>query len=403
MSIKTEYVHLDGKKNGKDTPLPKKEEPKTFVPRTVHQVLTVPEGLDHQIKKINRLKKHASAMHDRAKEHLKKIISQIMTGNGKFDYSETKKTVDELFDFIVENETAFAYLTKDIFTHEEYLLNHSINVCTIGIAVLKRYNDYFSRLISKKIIKTANVKDDELFLHPYYPHYNNEELKQIATGYLLHDIGKLLIPEEIVQKKGKLSDDEFNVMKSHSFSKGKEIFEKNGIDNPFITNPALYHHAAMFGDDQRCYPADISYESVKDYVKICKLADIYDAMTSKRVYKEAFNPVWVVSDLFRNFAGKDPLLQLILHSFVKVVGIYPPGSIVHLINNQLAYVIDSKGPILLPFTDDKGVTLKSRPDPIILKNGILANNMSIDNKKALMSPALVFQHLPEYLKEAATA
>ena len=63
------------------------------------------------------------------------------------------------------------------------------------------------------------------------------------------------------------------------------------------------------------------------------------------------NPIRVVTRLFRTYAQKDPLLQFILHAFVNAVGLHPPGSVVYLTNQQMAYVLDSKGPIVLPFTD----------------------------------------------------
>ena len=106
------------------------------------------------------------------------------------------------------------------------------------------------------------------------------------------------------------------------------ILEKNRLDNPFVKNVVKYHHSPLFKGEEGCYPEDRHHIENPPYVKICKLADIYDAMTSKRSYKDAFNPIAVVTEIFRKYADKDFLLQFIIHSFVKVVGIYPPGSIV---------------------------------------------------------------------------
>ena len=83
------------------------------------------------------------------------------------------------------------------------------------------------------------------------------------------------------------------------------------------------------------------------HVRVSKIADIYDAMTSKRCYKDAYNPVEVVTTIVRSYAGKEETLQLLLHAFIKSVGIYPPGSVVNLMNQQLAYVLDSDGPVVL--------------------------------------------------------
>ena len=140
---------------------------------------------------------------------------------------------------------------------------------------------------------------------------------------------------------------------------------------------------------------------VPAYAKVCKLADIYDAMTSKRSYKDAVNPVEVVSDIFHKYAKKDLVLQYILHSFVKSVGIYPPGSIVALTNGQLAYILDSAGPVLLPVTDVHGEMLKTKPDIINLAAEAAGEAaLKVDRRKRPISPVEAFKVLPEYLKKA---
>ncbi|MCK5096570.1 MAG: hypothetical protein KAR45_00625, partial [Desulfobacteraceae bacterium] len=135
------------------------------------------------------------------------------------------------------------------------------------------------------------------------------------------------------------------------------------------------------------------------YVKIAKLADIFDAMTSKRCYKEAYNQINVVTDLFRTYAQKNRLLQLILHSFVKSIGIYPPGSIVYLKSGQLAYVLHSEGPILLPFTDSAQITLKKQPDPIDTAHRDTNKLYQVDASRSVKTPTDVYDLLPSYLKK----
>jgi len=134
------------------------------------------------------------------------------------------------------------------------------------------------------------------------------------------------------------------------------------------------------------------------YVRICKLADIYDAMTSKRFHKEAISPISVVTQLFRTYAKKDKMLQYILHSFVKSIGIYPPGSILFLRNGQMAYVLDSKGPFVVPFTDEQGKTLSSKPDPFIISASESDPARLIDNRRSLKTSKDVYTILPSYIK-----
>jgi hypothetical protein len=131
---------------------------------------------------------------------------------------------------------------------------------------------------------------------------------------------------------------------------------------------------------------------------MCKLADIYDAMTSRRCYKEAFNQVSVVTDIFRKYASKDALLQQVLFCFVKSIGIYPPGSVLFLQNGQMAYVLDSSGPLLIPFTDSQGNPLKTKADVIDLSVPDIPEELKPDSRRKITMPLEVVSRLPDYLK-----
>ncbi len=359
--------------------------------------------VEKKVKEIKEIKAEAKQLHFKAKNSVRKVLKQITESGGQFDNSLIENTVNDIVVFLDKRENAFSYLAKEIFTFDEYLYNHSVNVCTIGTAVVKFFNNEFSKLINESInrilVDDINVhfKDENLnsFLF-YYP----EDLKAISKGLLLHDIGKIVIPDKILNKNSKLTKEEFEIMKEHSFLKGAEILDKNNISDTIIRNIVIYHHATIYEDEERAYPLDKLYIEIPPYVKIAKLTDIYDAMTSKRAYKDAINPVVVVTNIFRQFANKDKLLQIILHSFVKVVGIYPPGSVVHLQNGQLAYILDSKGPIVIPFTDRYGNTLEKEQDPININEIKVEAGFNIDRRKAPLDPVEAYKILPQYLREA---
>jgi HD-GYP domain-containing protein (c-di-GMP phosphodiesterase class II) len=334
--------------------------------------------IDRRIKEITELKREATAKYKKARKNIKRVISDIRNTGGEFDYGQVQETVTELLDFMNTDESAFSLLTREIFSYDDYLYNHSINVCTIGTPVLKRFMEKFG--------KKTN------FHHP-------EKIKEISIGYFMHDAGKVLVPEEVLNKKGPLTDEEFEMVKTHSFELGLRIFEKNRIDNPLILDSVKGHHAAMFEDEPRCYPTDIVPDDVPPHVKICKLSDIYDAMTSKRCYKDASNPIEVVTDLYNRYAKKNQALQYVLHAFISVVGIYPPGSIVFLTNGQRAYLMDSKGPIVIPFTDQRGEPLKQHADPIDLANQNGGSpELKIDHKHPLTTPVEVYNQIPEAMR-----
>ncbi|MFC1591854.1 HD-GYP domain-containing protein [Thermodesulfobacteriota bacterium] len=361
----------------------------------------LPAELDKKIREINLLKAEAKALQDRAKKNVKKVITSIKDTGGEFDQQIVEDTVDDIFAFLTKSEHAFSYLTKELFSYDDYLYNHSVNVCTLGIAILKRYNDHFGEIINKHL--------NSLFLHDTHIHlsekftsyilYYPEELRQIAIGFFLHDIGKVLLPEQVLNKEDRLTDNEYDLIKTHSTELGLQLIRKNMIFNIYVENVIKYHHAPLFESDDRSYPLDKLPIEVPPYVKICKLVDIYDAMTSKRSYKEAFSPIVVVTEIFRRFARKDVMLQIVLYSFMRVVGIYPPGSIVYLQNGQLAYIIESHGPVYIPFTDPSGNPLPEPQQPVDLQGAeISANELQIDRRRPPIAPKDVYEILPAYLK-----
>lgn len=355
-----------------------------------------------KVEEVMELKEEARVLHQRAKENIKKIIKDIKKTGGKFDQNIIESIVDEIFIFLSRKGNAFSYLAKEILTYDDFLYNHSVNVCTLGTAILLRFSEDFGELINRQL--------NQLFMHDtklsvsenmtsyilYYP----EELKEISVGMFLHDIGKVLISEQILNKKEKITNDEFQLLKTHSYELGSRLLEINGIHNAFISNVVRYHHSALYQAETRAYPADRLPIEMPPYVKICKLADLYDSMTSKRAYKDAENPVTVVTDIFRKYAGKeDIMLQLVLHAFVSIVGIYPAGSVVYLQNGQLAYIVDSVGPICVPITDRFGNAVSRPQEPLnISAVGKMDSGLTIDRRRTPLAPKETFKLLPGYLQ-----
>ena len=361
---------------------------------------TVPT-LETRIREINEIKKEAADKYKKARQNIRKTIDNVRKSGGIFDMGLVEHTVSELSDFIQKKESSFSFMTKELFLSEDFLFNHSINVCTIGVAILRKFNEHFSESVSRHLENTVtgirNIKKGGpgSFIY-YFP----EEIQDMAIGYFLHDIGMTAIPESILNKSEQLTEKEFALVKTHSFEKGIAILKKNNVSNAIIQNIIQYHHAPLYPEEKDGYPLGTPPRGIPAYVKICKIADIYDAMTSKRAYEDALNPIRVVTRLFRTYAQKDPMLQFILHAFVNTVGIYPPSSVVYLTNQQMAYVIDSKGPIVLPFTDDQGRPLRIKSDPIDFGDDTRSGAMlAIDSREPLISPKEAYQSLPSFLKD----
>ncbi|MFA5907131.1 MAG: HD domain-containing phosphohydrolase, partial [Desulfobacula sp.] len=360
-------------------------------------------SLEKKLYEIEENRKLAHENYEVAKQCIKKALTDIKNSGGQFDYAEVSSHVSRLAGFLTIMDNPFSYLTREILSYDDYLYNHSINVCTIGTAIMNKFNTIFSAMISGHL----NSSENEVY-EPFnkssaipkttYCHFQKDELQSIALGFFLHDIGKVMVPDAILNKSGKLTDEEFDTVKKHSYELGLSILEKNNLTDPFVTNIVKYHHSALYLGESHCYPSGGLPEEIPLYAKICKIADMYDAMTSKRSYKEAFNQINVVTEIFRTYARKDALLQYILQSFIKTIGIYPPGSIVFLRNGQMGYVVESKGPLIIPFTDADGSRLSMTPDPLDLSAPRCDDALKIDNRRSIKNPLEVYDLLPSYLR-----
>lgn len=120
-------------------------------------------------------------------------------------------------------------------------------------------------------------------------HLSEEELSILTLGGLLHDIGKLLIPKEIITKPGKLTSEEYTIMKDHS-KLGYELLQQCGISS-HIKNCAYMHHERCDGSG---YPNGLSVSQIDKFSKIISIADVYDAMTSNRCYRKGICPFKVI-------------------------------------------------------------------------------------------------------------
>lgn len=120
--------------------------------------------------------------------------------------------------------------------------------------------------------------------------YSGEDLKVLTVAGLLHDVGKLLIPEEIIKKPSRLTDAEYNIIKTHTIQ-GYSILKNQNIDDR-IKTAALLHHER---NDGAGYPLGYTSDKIPDFARIVAIADVYDAMTSARVYRGPLCPFKVVS------------------------------------------------------------------------------------------------------------
>jgi len=241
----------------------------------------------------------------------------------KFHFSEMAEfekimlVVSQLIDEILSNDFVTINLVK-IKDTDSYLLEHSVNVCLLSI------------------------------ITGIYLGYGKSDLIKLGLGALLHDIGKTQIPESIVNKPEKLTTQEFDVMKKHT-ELGRLILLKAESIPKESTDVILYHHERVDGEG---YPMGISGDDIPEFSKIVSLADVFDATTSDRVYRDRIDPYTAVEYILGETDKKFD--RQIVRTFLKLIGYYPVGLRVMLNSGEQGIVKkkNNKKPVVRVLLDE---------------------------------------------------
>ena len=200
--------------------------------------------------------------------------------------------------------------TVNLSTYDNYTYTHSVNVDILSV-----------------ILGVAcGLRDDEL--------------RKLSQAALLHDIGKTCVPIEIIGKPGRLTDEEFAEVKNHP-RYGYNMLRNNYEVSSVARNAILSHHE---NEDGSGYPRGLTSEKIHLFAKIIHIADVYDALTTKRVYKEAMNPADAMEYLMANATrmfDKD-----LVAMFMEYVAPYPLGVQVELSTGQKALVVKNNRSML---------------------------------------------------------
>ena len=217
--------------------------------------------------------------------------------------------VDEISDSVARNPSAMLSITR-IKNKDEYTYLHSVAVCALMIALGKQLN------------------------------YTGD-FHALGMAGLLHDVGKMAIPDEIINKPGKLTDEEFKLIQSHP-KRGWDILKATDENITDIAlEVCLHHHEKMDGSG---YPDKLAGNEISLEARMGAVCDVYDAVTSDRSYKKGWDP----SESIRKMARwKGHFDDDIFKAFVKVVGIYPTGTLIKLKSKRLGIVTDQSDETLL--------------------------------------------------------
>lgn len=170
---------------------------------------------------------------------------------------------------------------------------------------------------------------------------SEEEVREYGLAGLLHDIGKMSIPEDVLNKPGRLTESEFALVRSHP-ANGYAML----LGTPDVGASALdvcrHHHEKIDGSG---YPFGLAGEAFSTAARLGAICDVYDALTSERVYKEAWSPARALDEM-RSWPGHFD--EDLLFTFMQSIGIFPPGMLVELRSNRLGLVLASKRRNSLP-------------------------------------------------------
>lgn len=163
--------------------------------------------------------------------------------------------------------------------------------------------------------------------------YSEQQLTDLGTGALMHDIGKTKVPEAILNKKGSLSKEEFEVVKCHT-QYGFDSLRKASDLGIVSAHISFQHHEKWDGSG---YPRGLKKTEILEFARIVSIADVYDALSSPRVYRGAFQPYEAYEYILAKSGMEfDPK---IIDTFSKKIAVYPIGSGVLLSNKQRGNVV----------------------------------------------------------------
>jgi len=260
------------------------------------------EKIIEEYQKLHRMKNRYLEIYNETVELVKEIIIDLQNKR-KVSRIKIKPVISSFVTSVLTNEHIFIYMASNLCDEYDYLPYHSVNV------------SIFSIIIGHNLkMESAN-------------------LSLLAESAILHDIGMINVPSQILKKKEKLTPKEYEIIKLHPIY-GYKILAKDLEFPPEIANVALQHHEQFDGGG---YPRKLKGDQIDLFARIVSIADTYEAMTKKRYHRDKFLSYEAMKNVLSESQNKfDPRL---LRIFLSLISIYPIASFVKLNTNAICMVI----------------------------------------------------------------